>query len=150
MFLEPCRPLLRSEGSLFWPGLGLCLEYVYLMLKPEEYCWFLARIKFCWPMVVLTDSLVLHLQLLHDGHFPHWACLHDFDANSTQWLCQVCSWGGWLGNLGEFPSTSSRQLYIVFSIWSSFQIVLFVSVPCFPVKIIKYHNMSFWKWKLLL
>ena len=51
--------------------------------------------------VFLVDSLVLHLQLVYDGHFSHWPSLNDSDAYSPQWLCQICPWGGWFGDIGK-------------------------------------------------
>ena len=29
-----------------------------------------------------ADSLVLHFQFIHDGHFPHWFGLYDIDEDS--------------------------------------------------------------------
>lgn len=35
------------------------------------------------------DSLVLHLQLLHDGHFPGRSGVHDSDENTKKGLRQI-------------------------------------------------------------
>lgn len=52
------------------------------------------HIKHLWILLCLLDSLVLHLQLLHDGHFPGWPGLHDFDENSEEGLCSIQQRGG--------------------------------------------------------
>lgn len=41
-----------------------------------------------FPALVL-DSLVLHLQLLHDGHFPGGTGVHDPNENIKKGLCQI-------------------------------------------------------------
>lgn len=41
-----------------------------------------------FPALVL-DSLVLNLQLLHDGHFPGGAGVHDPNENIKKGLCQI-------------------------------------------------------------
>lgn len=40
------------------------------------------------------DSLVLHLQLLHDGHFPGGSGVHDFDEDTQKRLCPIQQRGG--------------------------------------------------------
>jgi hypothetical protein len=42
---------------------------------------------------VLTDSLVLHLQLIHDGDIPDRAGFNDLNAYAAQRLRKVCSRG---------------------------------------------------------
>lgn len=37
----------------------------------------------------VLDSLVLNLQLLHDGHFPGGAGVHDPNENIKKGLCQI-------------------------------------------------------------
>ena len=41
-----------------------------------------------FPELVL-DSLVLNLQLLHDGNFPGGAGVHDLNENIKKGLCQI-------------------------------------------------------------
>lgn len=38
---------------------------------------------------LVSDSLVLNLQLLHDGHFPGGAGFHDPNENIKKGLCQI-------------------------------------------------------------
>ena len=40
-----------------------------------------------------SDSLVLHLQLFHDGHLPGWPGLNDLDANFEERLCKIFKGG---------------------------------------------------------
>lgn len=44
--------------------------------------------------VAFLDSLVLHLQLLHDGHFLGGPSVHDFNENTKKGLCQIQQRGG--------------------------------------------------------
>jgi len=37
----------------------------------------------------MVDSLVFHLQLIHDGDIPRWSCEHDSDEDSSQRLRTV-------------------------------------------------------------
>jgi hypothetical protein len=36
------------------------------------------------PHAGYTDPLVLNIQLIYDGHIPHWACINDSHADSSQ------------------------------------------------------------------
>jgi hypothetical protein len=73
------------------------------------------------PHVGYTDSLVLNIQLIHDGDIPHWACVNDPHEDTTQWLCQICTWGRWLGNFGKpdssQPSSLSCRIYVSDQDW---------------------------------
>ena len=40
-------------------------------------------------VALLSDSLVLHLQLLHDGHLPGGLGVHDSDENAAEGLRQI-------------------------------------------------------------
>lgn len=40
-------------------------------------------------LLVVTDSLVLHFQLIHDGHLPGWFGLDDPPPYSQQRLRQI-------------------------------------------------------------
>lgn len=42
-------------------------------------------------VVVMTDSLVLHLQLVHDGDLLDRAGVNDSDAHAAQRLREVCT-----------------------------------------------------------
>lgn len=44
--------------------------------------------------LLFVDSLVLHLQLLHDGHFPGWSGVHDPDEDTKERLRQIQQGGG--------------------------------------------------------
>mmetsp|Transcript_23081 Transcript_23081/g.44117 ORF Transcript_23081/g.44117 Transcript_23081/m.44117 type:complete len:231 (-) Transcript_23081:871-1563(-) len=46
------------------------------------------------------DPLVLHLQLVHDGHLSHWTGVPDSDAHAAQRLRQVPPRGGRRGGAG--------------------------------------------------
>lgn len=49
----------------------------------------------------MTDTLVLYLQLVHDGDISDGAGIDDSDAHPPQRLCEVCTRGGRLGDAGE-------------------------------------------------
>lgn len=57
---------------------------------------------------VISDSLVLNLQLVHDGDIPDRAGFNDSDAHPAQRLCKVCTRGRRLGDFGEF-----REAWVV-------------------------------------
>lgn len=49
----------------------------------------------------MTDTLVLYLQLVHDGDISDGASIDDSDAHPPQRLCEVRTRGGRPGDAGE-------------------------------------------------